>query len=215
MMKLVLLSGGVDSSTALALAKATDTDILAITFTYNQQHEQMELLAAQKVSEYYQVNHKIMDLSSIFSDSQSALSLNNDIPIAEGAYGESNELNTEVEFRNGVFLAILASLAKQYRADEIYFGAHQDESGTVYPDCSPEFIQTMNQAIQLGTNNSVSIKAPFMTRLKKDIVATGIELEVPYELTYSCYKGTDPACGVCGTCIDRKKAFEANGLEVA
>ena len=128
MMKLVLLSGGVDSSTALALAKATDPDILAITFTYNQQHEQMELLAAQKVSEYYQVRHKIMDLSSIFSDSQSALSLNNDIPIAEGAYGESNELNTEVEFRNGVFLAILASLAKQYRADEIYFGAHQDES---------------------------------------------------------------------------------------
>lgn len=66
MMKLVLLSGGVDSSTALALAKATDPDILAITFTYNQQHEQMELLAAQKVSEYYQVSHKIMDLSSIF-----------------------------------------------------------------------------------------------------------------------------------------------------
>lgn len=213
-MKLVLLSGGVDSTTALALAKATDADILAITFTYNQQHEQMEVLAAQKVSEYYQVRHKIMDLSSIFLDSHSALNLNNDIPINDGAYGELNELNTEVEFRNGVFLAILASLAKQFRADEIYFGAHQDESGTIYPDCSPEFIETMNQAIQLGTNRTVSINAPFMNILKEDIVAKGIELAVPYELTYSCYKGTDPACGVCGTCIDRNQAFKANGLEV-
>lgn len=213
-MKLVLLSGGVDSSTCLAMAKASDQDILAVTFTYNQQHEHMELEAAKQIVAHYQVAHKIIDLSSIFQDSQSALSMNNSIEISEGDYASQDTPNTEVEFRNGVFLAILASLAKQHGASEIYFGAHQDDSGVVYPDCSPEFINHLNQAIQIGTSQTVSINAPFMQVKKEDIVRIGITLDVPYELTYSCYQGTDPACGVCGTCIDRQKAFSANGLEI-
>ena len=213
-MKLVLLSGGVDSTTALALAKTKDPDILAVTFSYNQQHERMEVEAAKKVAAYYHIAHKIIDLSQIFSDSQSALSSNNNIPISEGDYSEQEKPNTEVEFRNGVFLAILASIAHQHQATGIYFGAHQDDSGTVYPDCSLEFIEAMNLAIQIGTSQAVSVFAPFMYLKKKDIVTKGIELRVPYELTYSCYLGTNPACGLCGTCIDRKKAFKANGLEI-
>lgn len=213
-MKLILFSGGVDSTTALAQVKKDYSEVMAVSFTYGQLHQTMELQAAKKIASYYNVLHRVIDLSSIFSASQSALSTTNSFEITKGDYKDQKEPNTEVEFRNGVFLSILASLAKQYGAQEIYFGAHLDDSGSVYPDASPEFVDAINQAISIGTSGQVTIKAPFMKWKKKDIVALGIELNVPYQFTYSCYQGTNPPCGRCGTCIDRQKAFNANGLEL-
>ena len=200
-MKLVLLSGGVDSSTALALALSQDSQVEAISFSYNQKHKELELEAARKIAAYYKVPHQILEVSSVFSGST-------------GDYATQTEVNTEVEFRNGIFISILAGIAMQKGASEIYFGAHLDDSGVIYPDCSPEFIEAMNQAVQLGSGGKVRLTAPFGQVKKKDIVAKGVELGVPYELTYSCYNGVYPPCGKCGTCIDRNKAFLANGLEI-
>lgn len=213
-MKMVLLSGGVDSSTALALALKKDPNVIAVSFTYNQSHEKMEMKAAQDIADYYQVKRLVIDLATIFKGSHSSLNRANHMAITEGDYAKQESPNTEVEFRNGVFIAILASLAKQYGADEVFFGAHQDDSGTIYPDCSPEFIQAMDLAVQLGTGHQVSLSAPFKQVTKATIVKIGLELGVPYALTYSCYEGTNPPCGKCGTCIDRRKAFQANGLDL-
>ena len=211
-MKLVLLSGGVDSSTALALALSQDPQVEAISFSYNQKHKELE--AARKIADYYKVPHQILEVSSVFSGSKSSLNAENDIEVSTGDYATQTEANTEVEFRNGIFISILAGIAMQKGASEIYFGAHLDDSGVIYPDCSPEFIEAMNQAVQLGSGGKVRLTAPFGQVKKKDIVTKGVELGVPYELTYSCYNGVYPPCGKCGTCIDRNKAFLANGLEI-
>lgn len=213
-MKLVLLSGGVDSSTALALALSQDPQVEAISFSYNQKHKELELEAARKIAAYYKVPHQVLEVSSVFSGSKSSLNAGNDIEVSTGDYATQIEANTEVEFRNGIFISILAGIAMQKGALEIYFGAHLDDSGVIYPDCSPEFIEAMNQAVQLGSGDKVRLTAPFGQVKKKDIVAKGVELGVPYELTYSCYNGVYPPCGKCGTCIDRNKAFLANGLEI-
>lgn len=211
-MKLVLFSGGVDSTTCLALAKKKDKDVLAISFDYGQRHKKAEIDAAKKIAEYYEVDQRIIDLKDIFKAGHSSLTdLKKDV--SKGDYSDQEDANTEVEFRNGVFIAILTSLAIQYGADEIYFGAHQDDSGTIYPDCSPEFIEAMNDAIVIGSRGKVKLVAPFKDKTKTEIVAKGLELGVDYRMTYSCYEGTIPPCGKCGTCIDRKKAFRANGLD--
>lgn len=215
-MKLVLFSGGVDSTTCLAIAKNKDKDVIAISFDYGQRHREPEINAACEIAKYYKVEQKIIDLKNIFKDGNSSLT-DLEKEVSHGDYNdqiENGESNTEVEFRNGVFISIMASLAMQYGADEIYFGAHMDDRGAIYPDCSPEFVESMKNAVKIGTSNKVELVVPFLNSTKTDIVKEGISLGVPYEMTYSCYEGTIPPCGVCGTCIDRKKAFLNNGLDI-
>lgn len=212
-MKLVLFSGGVDSTTCLALAKEKDKDVMCISFDYGQRHRKYELEAAQKIAKYYNVDYRIIDIKSIFQNGHSSLTDLN-LKVTKGDYNVQNEANTEVEFRNGVFLGILASLAMQYEADEIYYGAHRDDKGAIYHDCTKEFLDAMNKTVNLGTGGKVRINAPFIDSRKADIVAVGKKLKVPYELTYSCYNGTMFPCGKCGTCIDRKKAFLENGIDL-
>ena len=112
-MKLVLLSGGVDSSTALALALSQDPQVEAISFSYNQKHKELELEAARKIATYYKVPHQILEVSSVFSGSKSSLNAGNDIEVSTGDYAIQTEANTEVEFRNGIFISILAGIAMQ------------------------------------------------------------------------------------------------------
>lgn len=211
-MKLVLFSGGVDSSTCLGMAKEKDEEVVALSINYGQRHSQAELDAAKRVADHYGVPIKEVDLSSVFAGGHSSLT-DKSLEVSQGDYADQKEGNTEVEFRNGVFLAVIASLAMQYGADQVYFGAHMDESGHVYPDCSPEFVDAMTKAIEAGSGGKVSLMTPFLYSTKADLVAYGKSINVPYELTYSCYEGTTPPCGKCGTCIDRKKAFEKNGID--
>ena len=122
-------------------------------------------------------------------------------------------MSTYVPFRNGLFLSAAASMALSLGCGAIYYGAHHDDwAGNAYPDCSREFVDAMNRAIVEGTGGELHLCAPFVEMSKADIVARGIELGVPYELTWSCYEGGDYPCGACGTCIDRNRAFEANGM---
>ena len=110
-------------------------------------------------------------------------------------------------------MSCAASIALSKDCEVIYYGAHSDDAaGNAYPDCSEVFKNAMNQAIYEGSGRQLRVEAPFVNLTKADVVRIGLELKVPYHLTWSCYEGGDKPCGRCGTCIDRKKAFEANGV---
>lgn len=218
---LVLSSGGVDSTTCLGLAvyELGAANVASVSMFYGQKHKK-ELEAARKLAEYYNVLHYELDLSAVFTRSNCSLLGHSTQEVPEGEYAdqidrsENGMVSTCVPFRNGMFLSTAASLASSLFPDEevtIYIGAHADDvAGTAYADCSENFIDSMNDAIYLGTYKKVSIVAPFVNSDKADVVAKGLELKVPYQYTWSCYNGGDKPCGKCGTCIDRAKAFEAN-----
>ena len=116
-------------------------------------------------------------------------------------------------FRNGLFLSCAASIALSRDCGVIYYGAHSDDAaGNAYPDCSDAFNRAMGEAIWLGSGNQLKIEAPFVAWTKADVVKKGLELGVPYELTWSCYEGGEKPCGKCATCMDRAKAFADNGV---
>lgn len=218
---LVLSSGGVDSTTALALAveKYGKDHVVALSVSYGQKHDK-ELEAAKAVAEYYGVEQLFLDLSVIFQYSNCSLLRQSDEEIPEESYAQQIEktggetpVSTYVPFRNGLFLSAAASVALSKDCSVIYYGAHADDAaGAAYPDCSQEFHQAMNEAIYQGSGKQLHIEAPFVGKTKADIVALGLQLGVPYQLTWSCYEGKDQPCGKCGTCIDRAKAFAANGV---
>lgn len=219
MKALVLFSGGVDSSTCLGMAvdKFGAENVIALSIYYGQKHDK-EMQAAQKTAAYYGVQLKTLDLALIFADSDcTLLSGNGEIP--QESYAEQlkktngKPVSTYVPFRNGLFLSSAASIALSNDCDVIYYGAHSDDAaGNAYPDCSDAFNDAMNRAIYLGSGQQLHIEAPFVKLTKADVVRKGLELNVPYELTWSCYEGGERPCGVCGTCRDRIAAFEANGV---
>ena len=220
MKALVLLSGGVDSSTCLALAKEKYGDeVLALSISYGQKHDR-EIQSARAVAAFYGVRLLEMDLSSIFAGSNCSLLKGSTEAIPLESYAEQLQnkpeglVSTYVPFRNGLFLSTAASIALAHGCEVIYYGPHADDAaGDAYPDCSQEFNAAMNQAIYLGSGKQLRLEAPFVGMHKKDIVARGLRLGVPYRLTWSCYCGGDRPCGKCGTCRDRAAAFAANGIK--
>lgn len=220
MKKVVLLSGGVDSSTCLAVAlqDCEPTDVLAVNMYYGQKHDR-EMRSARDIAAFYGVELMEMDLSVIFSKSDCSLLKRSNIAIPEGSYAEQQKeatgkpVSTYVPFRNGLMLSAAASIAVSVGASKIYYGAHADDvAGNAYPDCSTDFTNAINKAIYEGSGRTVNVVAPFITCNKAEVVKKGLELNVPYKLTWSCYNGGEEPCGKCGTCIDRIKAFEANGI---
>ena len=219
MKKVVLLSGGLDSATCLAIAlrDTSPADVLAVNMYYGQKHEK-EMLSARKIAAFYGVELMEMDLSIIFSRSDCSLLKISNNAIPEGSYAEQqrkdtgNPVSTYVPYRNGLMLSAAASIAVSIGAEFIFYGAHADDAaGNAYPDCTPDFTKSINDAIYLGTGGKVSVIAPFIHSTKADIVREGLKMQVPYHMTWSCYEGGEHPCGKCGTCIDRIKAFEANG----
>lgn len=218
---LVLSSGGVDSTTALALAvdKFGPENVIALSVSYGQKHSK-ELEAAHAVSKHYGVEQLDLDLTTVFQFSNCSLLQHSTEAVPEESYaeqisktGQSKPVSTYVPFRNGLFLSAAASVALSRDCDVLYYGAHADDAaGCAYPDCSPAFHNSMNGAIWEGSGHQLHIEAPFVRMNKAAIVRTGLKLGVPYELTWSCYEGSDKPCGKCGTCIDRAAAFAANGV---
>lgn len=221
---LVLSSGGVDSTTCLGIAvsKLGAENVVSASVYYGQKHNK-ELECASKVAEHYGVKHYTLDLSAAFKWSNCSLLKDSSQEIEHASYSdqisraENGMVSTYVPFRNGTMLSAIATLAASIFPDdevEIYIGAHGDDAaGNAYADCSLNFINAMSEAISLGTYGNVSIVAPFAGKSKSEVVKTGLSLSVPYRLTWSCYEGGEKACGTCGTCIDRLKAFEANGVK--
>lgn len=223
---IVLNSGGVDSTTCVGIAvdELGAENVTTVSVYYGQKHEK-ELQCAEKIAEYYGVDHRVIDLSKtgIMDDSNCPLLQQSNDDIPEQSYAEQIEKNGEgmvttyVPFRNGLLLSAVAALAMaKYPDDEvdIYLGAHADDAaGNAYADCSEEFTSTIGKAIEIGTYEKVHLKAPLVNLNKAGVVRLGLELGTPYELTWSCYNGGDKPCGKCGTCIDRANAFAENGVK--
>lgn len=221
MKALVLFSGGLDSTVCLALAieKYGAENVTALSISYGQKHTK-ETEAAKMIAEHYGVKLKTLDLALIFADSDCSLLKGSDAEIPKESYADQlshtdgKPVSTYVPFRNGLFLSSAASIAISLDCGVIYYGAHSDDAaGNAYPDCSKEFNDAINSAIFIGSGGQLRVEAPFVSKTKADVVAEGIRLDVPFELTWSCYEGGEKPCGKCGTCRDRAAAFAANGIE--
>ena len=217
---LVLCSGGVDSTTLLAMAveRYGAANVFALSISYGQRHNK-EIESAKAVAAHYGVQQRFLDLAAIFADSNCSLLGHSTQDVPQESYAEQLQetqgkpVSTYVPFRNGLFLSSAASMALSLGCSVLYYGAHHDDwAGNAYPDCSQDFVDAMNHAIVEGTGSELRMEAPFVQWSKADIVKRGLELGVPYELTWSCYEGGEKPCGVCGTCIDRTRAFELNGV---
>ncbi|MGN0666844.1 MAG: 7-cyano-7-deazaguanine synthase QueC [Huintestinicola sp.] len=219
---LVLSSGGVDSTTLLAIAvdRYGKDNVIALSIYYGQKHRK-EIEASDRIAAYYGVEHLKMDLSTIFSYSNCSLLEQSTEEIPHETYADQLDktggtpVSTYVPFRNGLFLSAAASVALSRGCSVIMYGAHADDAaGNAYPDCSKVFAEAMNKAIYEGSGRQCSIESPFVGMNKAEVVAWGKKLGVPYELTWSCYEGGDKPCKVCGTCRDRRAAFLANGIDL-
>lgn len=219
MKAVVLLSGGIDSTTCLAIAcqKYGAENVTALTAYYGQKHKK-EIESAEKVASYYKVRHITQELSKVFFLSDCPLLSASTKKIRHQSYAEQlaekkGTVDTYVPFRNGLLLSFAAVIALSINASVIYYGAHADDAaGRAYPDCTPEFFKGMKTAIYEGSGGLCTIEAPLLFFNKAQVVKKGLELKAPYQFTWSCYEGGEKPCGECGTCIDRQKAFQANGV---
>lgn len=220
MKAIVLLSGGIDSATCLGLAvqRYGAKEIIAVTAFYKQKHAK-ELVAAKNIADYYSVQRIEIDLANAFNMSDCPLIQGNrDIKHTSYAkqleeMGGKGTVDTYVPFRNGLFLAYATTIAVSTGAERILYGAHKDDAaGRAYPDCTPEFAKAMEKAVYEGSGYTCHLQVPFLYSNKAEIVKVGLEIGVPYHLTWSCYEGGKTPCGACATCIDRAKAFAANGV---
>lgn len=216
----VLLSGGMDSTTVLAQALADGAPyVLCISFQYGSKHGARELEAAQNVVSYYrershEVDHLVVNLPRIFGGGGSALM--DDVPMPHGEYKDPEKegpSSTEVPFRNANLLSAATSIAMTHQCTRVYFAAHaNDATRWAYPDCTPEFIGAMASAIYIGTMHRVRLVAPFMYMTKGDVVTRAALLDAPLHLTWSCYEGMLQHCGTCPTCVERMHAFADAGF---
>ena len=220
----VLNSGGVDSTTCVGLAveKYGKDNVSTLSVFYGQKHDK-ELECAKKIAAHYEVAHYEVDLSAVMQFSNCPLLSQSTEAIRHESYAEQiakdgeGMVRTYVPFRNGLLLSSVTALAVSLYPDdevEVYYGAHADDAaGRAYADCSPEFTDAMNKAINIGTYEKVTLAAPLINMNKGEVVKTGLAIGVPYHLTTSCYEGREKACGTCATCIDRINAFKVNGVE--
>jgi 7-cyano-7-deazaguanine synthase len=211
----VLLSGGLDSSVSMAIAIQQGFRVHALTVDYGQRH-QRELDAARAQARHYGVDHKVVrvDLSAFGGSAltDGLIKVPSGTPLEE--IGASIP-PTYVPARNTVFISMAASWAEALDADAVFIGANAvDYSG--YPDCRPEFIKAMQRAVAMGTKrgvegNPIRIVAPILRSSKSEIVRRGLELDVPFRLTWSCYRGRKKACGHCDSCQLRLQGFADAG----
>lgn len=210
----VLVSGGMDSATAAFEAKNRGYDLYFLHTTYGQETADKELECAQQLADCMDVT----DFLHIETDHLArigASSLTDDSIDVKEVNLDSDEIpSSYVPFRNANLLSMATSYAEANDCGAIFIGAHsEDYSG--YPDCRPEFFDAFQQVIEVGTKPETSIElvAPFVDWNKTEIADRGLDLDVPYELTWSCYREEAPACGTCDACAYRLKAFQEAGVE--
>ncbi len=209
--KVVLIfSGGMDSTTLLYDLIRRDKEIYALSINYNQRHKK-ELEYAKKTTKKLNINHKIIDLSVLSDILQGSALTTPNISVPEGHYEDENMKMTVVPNRNMIFLSLAIGYAISIKAKKIYYGAHKGDHA-IYPDCRPEFIEAIKKVAQLVDYEPIEIYAPYLYIDKGDIAKIGKKLNVDYSLTWTCYKGKDKACGVCGSCTERLEAFKKAGI---
>lgn len=206
----ILLSGGLDSATALYFAKKQGYRLTALIFSYHQRHKK-EVESAKKIAALNKVAYHVIKISlgwthSSLTDTKKGVPLNRNLAIHEIP-------STYVAARNIVFLSYAFSLAESIGAKKVFIGAHiQDYSG--YPDCRPQFLKAFEKAANAGMKQGdIKIEAPLINKSKKEIIQLGLKLGVPFQHTWSCYQGGSSPCKKCDSCRFRIKAFHQLGME--
>ena len=206
----VLLSGGMDSVTALHHAAREHHVVSALSFDYGSKHNTFEIPCAQWHAAQLGVPHTVIALPFVNEHFTSdLLQSGGDIP--DGHYAEENMKRTVVPFRNGIMLSIAAGFAESRGAEGLVIAAHSGDHA-IYPDCREPFMQAMSDAIRLGTYVEIEVLRPFINTDKTGIARLGAELAVDFARTWSCYKGGATHCGTCGTCVERREAFLLAGI---
>lgn len=206
-----LLSGGMDSVTALFHAHVEHEVVGALSFDYGSKHAARELRCASAQCERLAIPHRIISLPFINETFSSDL-LRSGGAIPDGHYAHETMKQTVVPFRNGIMLAIAAGYAESNGAEGLVIAAHHGDHA-IYPDCRQTFMQAMAVAIELGTYARIALLTPFIRENKAALVQRGAALGVDFRQTYSCYKGGEKHCGRCGTCVERREAFIEAGVE--
>ncbi|MCH5226518.1 MAG: 7-cyano-7-deazaguanine synthase QueC [Muribaculaceae bacterium] len=205
----IILSGGVDSTTLLYYQKHRIA--LAVSFNYGSNHNGRELECARWQCSELGIEHLVIPLDFIGQYFQSSL-LAGAEEIPKGDYDNENMKSTVVPFRNGIMLAIACGIAESRGLKHVMMANHGGDHA-IYPDCRPEFTKAISEAMQAGTYERVTLIDPFTMYSKAEIVKLGKELGIDYSHTYSCYCGEELHCGECGTCRERKEAFNLAGME--
>ncbi len=205
---IIILSGGMDSVTLLY--EKQDQIAMAISFHYGSNHNDREIAYAKLHCEKLNITHITIPLAFMKQYFKSSLLAGADqIPV--GNYDLDNMKSTVVPFRNGIMLSIAAGVAESNGLKHIMMANHGGDH-VLYPDCRPEFVESMNQAIISGTYEKITLEAPYTFLTKADIAKKGKQLGIDYSQTWSCYKGGEKHCGKCGTCIERKAALQEAGI---
>jgi len=213
MLSIVLVSGGMDSCVTAAMARAESDELALLHVSYGQRTEGRERRAFNDIADHYGVRQRL-DVSIEYLTKIGGSSLTDPaIRVTEADLTSTTVPSSYVPFRNANMLAIATSWAEVIGAGAIYIGAvAEDSSG--YPDCRPEFYDAFQQVIVTGTKpqTSIQIRTPIIEFSKSEIVKTGVELGAPLELTWSCYRNEDLACGRCDSCALRLRGFEQAGI---
>jgi len=222
---LCVISGGMDSATLLYKAvsnaesgvdkgRGATTVVEAISFDYGQRHKK-ELQYASALCKQLDIKHDVIDISSI-TPHIGGSSLTDDIEVPEGHYSEDSMSITVVPNRNAIMLSIAFGIAVARGAKTIGAAMHAGDHA-IYPDCRPQFVETFDAMQRVSVEGhghpELHLWTPFINSSKADIATEGKELDVDYSMTWSCYKGLSLHCGKCGTCYERREAFELAGME--
>lgn len=208
---IVLVSGGLDSVCALHQANSGYEVCAGLSFDYGAKHNHRELPFAAHHCQLLAVPHKIICLSFIGEHFRSAL-LQNGTAIPDSHYEAPEMKQAIVPFRNGIFLAAAAGFAESVGASAIIVAAHTGDH-VIFPDCRPQFMDAMGNAIALGTDGGIELFCPFIQMSKAEIIKRGHALKVDLGRTWTCYRGGEHHCGTCGACVERREAFMLAGID--
>lgn len=214
---ITVLSGGLDSTVATSYFN-DEYEIHALTFDYGQWSAEREIESAKAVCEKLNIKHTVLDLPWLSKLGGSALTSDEEIPKLKADELDNKEVCDEtarkvwVPGRNIVFTAIATSFAEAEGAQIIIVGWDLEEAAT-FPDNSKEFLNAFNNVLEIGSIANIKIEAPVIDMNKKGIVELGKQVGAPMDLSYSCYKGGKEHCGVCESCMRRKRAFQESGIE--
>lgn len=205
----VIYSGGMDSFTVLHKALAEGYDVHALSFNYGQRHSR-ELESARTVCERLGISHKIVDIRAIHGLIDNSSLTNPDQDLPTGEYDTTNMTSTVVPNRNMILLSMAIGYAVNIEAEHCFYGAHGADHA-IYPDCRPAFVEGMRNVAQIANYTPVDIHVPYLHADKSDILRDGLAMGLDYADTWTCYLGEEKACGECGSCRERLRAFAENG----
>lgn len=206
---ILTLSGGLDSTILLYHLLKQGYEVRCLSVDYGQRHRK-ELAAAKDICLLAEIEHRIVDLRGV-RELMGGSSQTSDIEVPEGHYEEESMKLTVVPNRNMILLSLAVAWAISSKSEVVAYAAHAGDHA-IYPDCRKEFVEALGKAVGLCDWFPVILIGPFTNRSKAEIIALGSRYEVPMEKTWSCYKGQEFHCGKCGTCVERKEAFQLAGV---